>query len=63
MGLLSLAIYFVLSMKIEKYIQVNLIVSKTDIDKLLIKSEDLILINKNSKIRLKLKNKYFNVSI
>ncbi len=50
-------------MKIEKYIQVNLIVSKTDIDKLLIKSEDIILINKTSKIRLRFKNRYFDVSI
>ncbi|CAM9145048.1 MAG1140 family protein [Mycoplasma todarodis] len=61
--LLFVATYFVLTNRIEKYVIVKVVVSKTGVDKLLIKSQDMFLINKTKKIRLKSSYKYYDVTI
>ncbi len=60
---LGLTSYFIFTKKIEKYIVVKVQISKTGIDRILMKSQDIFLINKTSKLRLRLKQKYYNVTI
>ncbi|NQZ29009.1 MAG: hypothetical protein HRT98_01345 [Mycoplasmatales bacterium] len=55
--------YLVLTKRIEKYVVVKVIVSKVGIDKLLVKSQDMFLIKKSKKIRLKSSYKYYDVTI
>ncbi len=55
--------YFVFTRKVEKYISIQIKVSKNGIDKIMLNSKDMIHVNKESKIRVRYNLEYYNVTI
>ncbi len=62
-GLIFTISYWVFTMNVENEISTNIIVSKDGSDTLVINAIDSLLIKKKTKLRLRIRNEFYNVTV